>query len=213
MSVFVFGLVAGFANAQERRDVPTFPARTELVTVDAVVLDSAGRPVRGLTAQDFSLSEDGKAQAIVSFEAFDLGAGMQPVAASTPGPVATNLRPTRATASTFVLLVDDMSLAPSRQETVRTALTRFLTDGVRDGDELIYATTSGDAWWTARMPEGREDVLAVAARLLIAADVSGLETVDADRAQRATDCPAPSGNPGYALFVDAILHRYDVPLR
>jgi VWFA-related protein len=164
--VVALPLFAVFAGAQERRDVPTFPSRTELVTVDAVVLDSAGRPVRGLTAQDFSLSEDGKPQAIVSFEAFDLGAGAEPVPASAPpGPVATNLRPTRATASTFVLLVDDMSLAPSRQETVRTALTQFLADGVRDGDELIYATTSGDAWWTARMPEGREDVLALAARV------------------------------------------------
>ncbi|HEY2942049.1 MAG TPA: VWA domain-containing protein [Vicinamibacteria bacterium] len=159
-------LVAAAVSAQERREVPTFPSRTELVTVDAVVLDSAGRPVRGLSAQDFSLSEDGKRQAIVSFEAFDLGAGAEPVAASVPpGPVTTNLRPARATASSFVLLVDDMSLAPSRQETVRTALTRFLTDGVRDGDELIYATTSGDAWWTTRTPEGREDVLALVGRV------------------------------------------------
>ena len=164
--VVTLPLFVVFVGAQERRDVPTFPARTELVTVDAVVLDSAGRPVRGLTAQDFSLSEDGKPQAIVTFEAFDLGTGAEPAAARAPlGPGATNLRPARATASTFVLLVDDMSLAPSRQETVRTALTRFLTDGVRDGDELIYATTSGDAWWTARMPEGREDVLALAARV------------------------------------------------
>ena len=71
----------------------------------------------------------------------------------------------RAAASSFVLLVDDMSLAPSRQETVRTALTRFLSGGVRGGDELIFATTSGDAWWTARIPEGREDLLAIAARV------------------------------------------------
>jgi hypothetical protein len=48
---------------------------------------------------------------------------------------------------------------------VRTALARFLGDGVREGDELIFATTSGDAWWTARIPEGREDVLALAARV------------------------------------------------
>jgi len=164
--VVTLPLFAVLFGAQERRDVPTFPARTELVTVDAVVLDSAGRPVRGLTAQDFSLSEDGQPQAIVSFEAIDLGKGAEPAAASAPpGPVATNLRATRATASTFVLLVDDMSLAPWRQETVHTALTRFLTDGVRGGDELIYATTSGDAWWTARMPDGREDLLAVAARV------------------------------------------------
>jgi len=166
VAVVVFGLVAGFANAQERRDVPTFPSRTELVTVDAVVLDDRGRPVRGLTAEDFALSEDGKPQAIVSFEAFDLGAGAEPAAANVaPGPVATNVGPARPGASSFVLLVDDMSLAPSRQETVRTTLTRFLTEGVRGGDELIFATTSGDAWWTARMPEGREDLLAVIARV------------------------------------------------
>ena len=59
------------ALAQEPRDVPTFSSGTELVTVDAVVLDDHGRPVRGLTSQDFALAEDGKPQAIVSFEPFD----------------------------------------------------------------------------------------------------------------------------------------------
>src|SRR5438552_10078120 len=159
-------LVAAMVSAQERREVPTFSSRTELVTVDAVVLDDRGRPVRGLTAPDFALSEDGKPQAIVSFEAFDPGAADAPAPASPPpGPIATNVGAARAAASSFVLLVDDMSLAPSRQETVRTALTRFLSGGVRGGDELIFATTSGDAWWTARIPEGREDLLAIAARV------------------------------------------------
>src|SRR5712691_1169770 len=59
------------ALAQEPRDVPTFSSGTELVTVDAVMLDDHGRPVRGLTSQDFALAEDGKPQAIVSFEPFD----------------------------------------------------------------------------------------------------------------------------------------------
>jgi len=164
--VVALPIVAAVASGQEPRDVPTFPSRTELVTVDAVVLDDRGRPVRGLTARDFALSEDGKPQAIVSFEAIDLGAGEEPASTGpASGPVVTNVRPARTGASSFVLLVDDMSLAPSRQEIVRTALTRFLTDGVRSGDELIFATTSGDAWWTARMPEGREDLLAVVARV------------------------------------------------
>jgi VWFA-related protein len=166
LAPFAWALVAALAGAQQRRDVPTFPSQADLVTVDAVVLDRQGRPVRGLTAQDFLLSEDGKPQAVVSFEAMEVGAGDEPAAASaSTGPVATNVRPGRSAASTYVLLVDDMSLAPSRQETVRTALTRFLTDGVRPGDELIFATTSGDIWWTARMPEGREDVVALAARV------------------------------------------------
>src|SRR6266496_1915909 len=49
-------IAAEVAGVQEPRDVPTFPSRTELVTVDAVVLDEQGRPARGLTAQDFALA-------------------------------------------------------------------------------------------------------------------------------------------------------------
>jgi VWFA-related protein len=48
---------------------------------------------------------------------------------------------------------------------VRTAIARFLEVGLRDGDELIFATTSGDAWWSARLPEGREDVAALVGRV------------------------------------------------
>jgi VWFA-related protein len=160
-------LLATLVTAQEPRTLPTFPAAVELVTVDAVVLDGKGQPVSGLTAQDFSLFEDGRPQAIVSFEGFAAGTSAEPaVPSAIPGPVATNEGARAlAAAGSFVLLVDDVGLAPARQETVRTALRRFLEEGVRAGDELIFATTSGDAWWSARMPDGREDILALIARL------------------------------------------------
>src|SRR6185436_20163988 len=63
------------------------------------------------------------------------------------------------------LLVDDMSLAPHRAEDVRRALGRLLGEGLRDGDELILATSSGDTWWRARLPEGREDLKALIGRI------------------------------------------------
>jgi VWFA-related protein len=164
--ILVALLGTAFAAAQEPRDIPTFASKVELVTVDAVVVDGKGRPVRGLKAEDFTLLEDGKPQALASFEAFDLGdAPEASVGAAPASPVATNQRPVRAGARSFVLLVDDMSLAPTRQEVVRSAIARFLEVGLGDGDELIFATTSGDAWWSARMPEGREDVAALAARV------------------------------------------------
>src|SRR5260370_10633639 len=160
-------LVGGpFGQAQEKPAVASFPSAIELITVDAVVLDKDGRPVPGLGRDDFTVREDGRPQTIASFEAFDLRADPGPMGGRvSPGPVATNLRPTRAAAATFVLLVDDVSLAPARQETARATLTRFLADGVRDGDELIFATTSGDAWWSARIPEGKQDLRALAARV------------------------------------------------
>jgi hypothetical protein len=52
---------------------PTFPAEVEVITVDALVLDGHGRPVTGLTRDDFRVVEDGKPREIVSFEAYERG--------------------------------------------------------------------------------------------------------------------------------------------
>ena len=157
-------LVAILAVPQDRQDIPTFASKVELVTVDAVVVDGKGQPVRGLTALDFDLFEDGKPQKVESFEAFDLGEGPKRSAATAP-PEATNLRASSPASRTFVLVVDDVGLAPSRQPVIRKVIARFIETGLRDGDEVIFATTSGDAWWSTRMPEGREDVAALAARV------------------------------------------------
>ena len=158
-------LVLAVAAAQEPPGVPTFASKVDLVTVDAIVQDGKGRPVRGLTVADFTLLEDGKPQTIVSFEAIDLGDAAAGLRKATVGPVATNAGQKAPTVSTYVLLVDDVGLAPVHEAVVRTAVARFLDAGLRDGDQLIYATTSGDAWWRARLPEGREDVRAVVGRL------------------------------------------------
>ena len=158
-------LTAALAAAQETR-TPTFSSQVELVTVDAVVLDGKGQLVRGLSRDDFTILEDGKPQPIASFEAFDLGAsGDEPRPWPASGPVATNVAAPPAAARIFVVLIDDMGLAPPRVPEVRAALTRFVSEGLRDGDELIFTTSSRDVWWSARMPEGREDVLALVARL------------------------------------------------
>jgi hypothetical protein len=68
--VFLIGLLllaitaaAGplFSQAQQ------FNARTEVVLVDVSVLDQKRQPVRGLTAADFTVFEDGKPQAVEYF--------------------------------------------------------------------------------------------------------------------------------------------------
>ena len=49
--------------------VPVFRMNANTVLVDVVATDAAGNPIRGLTAADFSLSEDGKPRRIDSFAA------------------------------------------------------------------------------------------------------------------------------------------------
>jgi VWFA-related protein len=60
----VLVVVSLAGHAQE----PVFRAGVDLVTVDTIVVDKDGRPVTGLTADDFVLTVDGKPRSIDAFE-------------------------------------------------------------------------------------------------------------------------------------------------
>jgi VWFA-related protein len=141
---------------------PSFPTGVEVVTIDAVVLDASGRAVPGLGRNDFVVTEDGRVQEIAQFEAFVSGdAGP----AEEPSAVASNEAAAQRTGRAFAVVVDDLRITPVRTEATRQAVVSFLERSLNDGDEVTLGTTSGDAWWSARIPEGREDLLAVARRV------------------------------------------------
>ncbi len=56
------------AVIDQKTPVPTLNVTSRLVLVDVVVTDKAGRPVTGLTKDDFVIYEDKVAQRVVSFE-------------------------------------------------------------------------------------------------------------------------------------------------
>ena len=153
--------------AQEPRPEPpppTFPGDVELVTVDVVVTDKSGRPVPGLTVEDFAVEEEGLAQKVTSFEAVELPRA--PAAAPPPRPrVSTNQVPRPTASRTFLVVFDDLHLTPVDAPQAKGAVASFLTKGVREGDYVSLLATSGDAWWNTRMEAGREDLLAVLRRL------------------------------------------------
>ena len=57
------------AGAQAQQPGYTLKLNTQLVTLDVVVNDKNGQPIRGLTRNDFVIYEDKAPQPIVSFEA------------------------------------------------------------------------------------------------------------------------------------------------
>ena len=78
----------------EERAVPTFATQAEVILVDVVVLDGDGKPVRGLTKDDFTVLEDGRPQSVLGFEARDMVApGAAPAPGVSPGPVAPGTAP------------------------------------------------------------------------------------------------------------------------
>jgi VWFA-related protein len=143
----------------------TFPAKVELVTVDAVVLDAKGDPVSGLTRDDFVVTEDGHPQEIVGFEAFRQEAPAAVSDTVPPSVLASNEVPVRNAGRGFAIVLDDIALSARDSDDARRAVSTLLKRSLKDGDEVSLESTSGDAWWSARLPEGREDLLAVAARV------------------------------------------------
>jgi VWFA-related protein len=124
------------------------------VILDVVVSDANGRPVRGLTRDDFSVAEDGKPQRVLSFDVHDFDAE----------PEAPPLLPTRLPTNTFVnipetpergplyvILYDMVNMGMDDQGAARKQLLKFIggkPPGVRfaifvlsDGLRLVQGFT------------------------------------------------------------------------
>jgi VWFA-related protein len=150
-------------RAPQATGTPSFPAGTELVTVDAVVQDKKGEPILGLTAADFTIKEDGVIQGVQAFEAVDRPAQVPP--SGTAVPVArrtsSNVDAAARVARSFVFVFDERHLDPAEAQRGRVALTRFLETGVGAGDRVTLVGTRAGVAWTARLPEGHEGLLQV----------------------------------------------------
>lgn len=144
---------------------PAFPAQVEIVTVDAVVVDAKGRAVPGFTQADFTVLENGVPQTITSFEAIQLPAEAAAPPAARRLPFSTNQSPQARQGRTFVLVFDDIHLSVAQAQRAKAAIVGFLRTGARPGDRVTLIATGGGAWWSVRMPEGRDTLVAILKRL------------------------------------------------
>src|SRR6188768_3540066 len=78
------GAVLGLTVLTARQSqAPVFTSRTWLVPIDVRVVDSGGRPIPGLTAADFTITEDNVPQQVAHFSAFAMTP--EPAAAAVVG--------------------------------------------------------------------------------------------------------------------------------
>jgi VWFA-related protein len=152
----------------------TFPAEIEQVTVDVVVVDKKGQPVRDLTLADIEVYEDGKRQTITSFDTFEVAAPPEEPAPAEPGEkpappprprVSTNTDDDQRQGRTFMIVFDDVHLTPRTAERAKAATRQFVDEETAPGDRVTLVAPGAGVWWNARMPEGREDLVEVLAGL------------------------------------------------
>ncbi|HVZ83881.1 MAG TPA: VWA domain-containing protein [Terracidiphilus sp.] len=148
----VTGLALGAASLFAQQPVssgnaqlPVYQANARDVVVDVVVTDSHGEPVTGLHKQDFTLTEDGKPQALDYFEehtSMALPAGATPALPAMPPGVYTNVPPAPENDAVNVLLLDTLNNDPRYQPYMRQQIIRFLL-GMKPGTRIaIFALGS-----------------------------------------------------------------------
>jgi VWFA-related protein len=119
---------------------------TNLVQVDAVVVDGNGKPVTDLRPDEVRIYEDGRPRKITNFSYIADTGGRAAAAAPSPAAGATppqfRLRP-EDVRRTIALVVDDLGLSFQTIYSTRRALKKFVAEQMRPGDMVAIIRTSG----------------------------------------------------------------------
>jgi VWFA-related protein len=136
------GLLAVFARiapAQEDRapappvqEVPTFRAGVNAVLVDVVVIDRQGRPISGLTREDFQVFEDGVAQTIATFDVTDWTSYVGERIEGAPAEGGVNTYPRR-----FIFILNRQGARFEYLNRAKRDLGTFIVESMAEGDEAM----------------------------------------------------------------------------
>lgn len=164
MPVAAVVLATSIGIAQESQTPPVFRGGANLIEVPVRVTDREGHPVRGLTAADFELRENGRPQTIVAFHAVNL-----PLTADEPRAAASSLVESNERAGTarfFVLLLDDMLTDVDLTLHVRRTAREFVERYLKPGDFIAVMSTSGRSILTQDFTTDRTRALAAIDRFM-----------------------------------------------
>lgn len=132
-------------NSQQDED-DVVRITTNLVQVDAVILDGDGRPVTDLRPEEVQIYEDGRQRKITNFSYVADTGGRAGAAAASPragaAPPPLRLRP-EDVRRTIALVVDDLGLSFQTIYSTRRALKKFVDEQMRPGDMVAIIRTSG----------------------------------------------------------------------
>ena len=185
LALSMTGLMAGVGARADRPlsqdQQPVFRADVELIRIDVSVFDRAGRPVRGLTAANFQVFEDGKPQRVVAVLPVEHDAHDPHVSAwmrQVPHDVAANDLADRAgNGRLFAIVLDDRNLPANDRGMVLAAreIGRGLVDrlGASDIAAVVFP------WNGALTQDFTED------RWKLRQAVDALESVDRLRSMQA----------------------------
>jgi VWFA-related protein len=124
-------LAAGAALPAQQPAQPSFRSGVELVTIDVVATSSDGRPVHGLTQDDFELFEDGERQPIRTFQFLNMAA-LPEHDLPPPGVITNVVEP----GGLFAVVLDEIGIQVDDVQAMRRVAARFFTDTLLPDDHV-----------------------------------------------------------------------------
>jgi VWFA-related protein len=184
-------LLAQALTASAQQDRAQFRGRTDVVRLDVSVLDANRRPVRGLTAADFTVFDNGREYPVVALSEIDLPAP-DVLDSSWMHEVASDVESNALeTGRLFVIVLDDALMPGVAAHLIRQSKDAAASVIERMGPtDLAAVVFTSDARRSQNFTRDREKLLAVvdtlgpgffgAQQLGLAADVGGADLAFAD---------------------------------
>jgi VWFA-related protein len=137
----IAAVLAWSAVASSAQQPASESIEVRVVNVDVVVRDKAGKPVTGLTKDDFEIFENNKKQEITNLyevrpSTSPAGVIATPQPSSAAVPAATEA-PADTRRRNIVMFVDNYSLAPFQRDKILKSLQKFIDDSVRPQDQVM----------------------------------------------------------------------------
>jgi|SRR5450631_133077 len=133
------------SSAQQPSNQFTFKLNVNRVVVDVVVTDSNGKPVHGMTKRDFSVSEDGGPQNVLSFDVHSLDSNPSYFAKLAPLPPNTfvNVATEPERGPLYVLLLDLLNTEQDDQPYARKQLLKFVNSKPQGTRFAVFVLSDG----------------------------------------------------------------------
>jgi VWFA-related protein len=133
------------SRGDQQQPPVTFKVEVNYVEIDAVVTDSSGNFVRGLTKDDFQVLEQGKPQSISICSLVDLPIERADPPLFSRTPIEPDVQSNRKefNGRVMVLVLDDLHTSFSRTATVRKAARQFVEQYLGANDIAAVVSTGG----------------------------------------------------------------------
>ena len=159
-----------FAQRPQGRSDEVVRVNSELVQTDFMVFDKDGNFVDGLKSDQFVLKVEGKTREITFFDRIAAGSRSEEaqLAAARGNPTNTGGKAPAVPLDrgrTVLFFIDDLHLSNGSMNQVRTMLKRFVDREMRQNDQSVIATATGQLGFLQQLTDNREVMMAATDRL------------------------------------------------